>query len=194
MIHTKTLLGHELNLSANDVFGLLGVVGDAKGELMGAVCDAICEALSKITPRACYREYAINFSEDELDLGFKSVKSRDLSERLYGCNKIILMAATVGLGIDRLISKYSLNEPSKALILQAVGAAAVESWLDTLCFELGQGRVCRSRFSCGYGDLPLELQGDIFAALECEKNIGLTLNASMLMSPTKSVTAIIGIE
>ena len=45
-----------------------------------------------------------------------------------------------------------------------------------------------------YGDLPLEMQKDIFNVLDCSKRIGLTLNESLLMSPSKSVTAIIGIS
>lgn len=51
----------------------------------------------------------------------------------------------------------------------------------------------RPRFSPGYGDLPLALQRDIFHALDCARKIGLTLNDSLMMSPAKSVTAIIGI-
>lgn len=52
----------------------------------------------------------------------------------------------------------------------------------------------KPRFSAGYGDLPLEVQKDIFRVLDCPRKIGLTLNDSLLMSPTKSVTAIVGIE
>jgi cobalamin-dependent methionine synthase I len=37
------------------------------------------------------------------------------------------------------------------------------------------------------------LQKDIFAALDCPRRIGLTLGEGMLMSPTKSVTALIGV-
>ncbi len=51
----------------------------------------------------------------------------------------------------------------------------------------------RPRFSPGYGDLTLLAQKDIFAVLDCGKRIGLTLNDSLLMSPSKSVTAFVGI-
>ena len=37
-------------------------------------------------------------------------------------------------------------------------------------------------------------QKDIFKILDCSKKIGLTLTDSLLMSPTKSVTAIVGIK
>ena len=49
------------------------------------------------------------------------------------------------------------------------------------------------RFSPGYGDLPLTAQREMFRMLECEKRIGVYLNESLLMSPSKSVTAIVGL-
>ena len=52
---------------------------------------------------------------------------------------------------------------------------------------------CSPGFSPGYGDLPLDLQREIFAALDCPKRIGVSLNESLLMSPSKSVSAIIGL-
>ena len=194
MVFVKTISRSELKLETSAVFGFLGLNEDAGQGLEHTVNDAIAEARPLITPRACYEEYEIKADGSSLDLGFSKIFSRDLAARLTGCKKIILIAATVGLGIDRLLSKYSVTEPSRALVIQAIGSAAIEEWLDVLCMNIGEGRTCRTRFSCGYGDLPLELQRDIFTALECEKHIGLTLNSSMLMTPTKSVTAIIGVE
>ena len=51
----------------------------------------------------------------------------------------------------------------------------------------------RPRYSPGFGDFGLEYQPYIFEALDCQRAIGLTLTDSFLMSPTKSVTALIGI-
>ena len=52
----------------------------------------------------------------------------------------------------------------------------------------------RSRFSPGYGDWALEEQEKIFRLLHCAKTIGLTLTTGGIMAPTKSVTAVIGID
>ena len=52
----------------------------------------------------------------------------------------------------------------------------------------------RPRFSAGYGDLSLSVQKDIFSVLDCARKIGLTLNDSLIMSPSKSVTAVVGIS
>jgi len=52
----------------------------------------------------------------------------------------------------------------------------------------------RPRFSAGYGDFPLETQGRFFAELDCARKIGLSLTDSFLMTPTKSVTAVVGLS
>ena len=105
-----------------------------------------------------------------------------------------LFAATVGPGTDRLIVKYNKLSPARAVVLQAMGAAAVEQWCDEVNAIITQkyGKT-RPRFSCGYGDLPLALQRKIFPALSVTQKIGITLTDGDLMIPSKSVTAIVGI-
>ncbi len=122
--------------------------------------------------------------------------SKSLSKNLEGCSKVIVFAATVGIALDRHIMKYSRILPSKALILQAIGAERIETLCDAFCNDISSelGITLKPRFSAGYGDLPLEAQKDIFSVLDCSRKIGLTLNDSLLMSPTKSVTAIVGIK
>ena len=56
---------------------------------------------------------------------------------------------------------------------------------------LGSG-VLRPRFSPGYGDFDIRYQKSIMRMLDCAKNIGLTMTDSYMMTPTKSVTAVIG--
>ena len=92
--------------------------------------------------------------------------------------------------LDRLIAKYSHLSPSRAVMLQAFGAERIEALCEAVCAD---GGAVTARFSPGYGDLPLNLQGDLFQILDCPRKIGLTLNQSLLMSPSKSVTALMGI-
>lgn len=153
----------------------------------------------KLTYKVCYCKFPVERQGDGLSLGFTVTSSQDLTKALNGCCGIILFAATVGLGLDRLIMRYSRTSASLALCLQAIGAERIEALCDNFCGDLKkqyseENAVLRPRFSAGYGDLPIELQKDIFNTLSCSKNIGLTLNNSMLMSPTKSVTAIVGIK
>ena len=83
-------------------------------------------------------------------------------------------------------------------MMQAIGAERIESLCDVFCEELSQELqeegYLTSRFSPGFGDLPLTIQHDVFRVLDCSRKIGLTLNESLLMSPSKSVTAFAGIS
>lgn len=184
-----------VTLRENEVFSFLGIHdAAARSALSDKVLNVIKEIKNAAKPRLCYARFNIK-NEGLLDLGFAKVKSRDLAKNLVDCNSIILVCATVGLEIDRLIAKYSRIAPSRAVILQAAGAAAIESVLDRFEDELrAEGLALKTRFSCGYGDLPLSLQRDVFSALGCERAIGVTLTDSLLMSPTKSVSAIIGVK
>ena len=116
-----------------------------------------------------------------------------------GCGGVLVFGATVGAEMDRLILKYSHLEPSKALIMQALGAERIESLCDAFCRETAQeltrqGKTLLPRVSPGYGDIPLTMQKELFALLDCPRKIGLTLSNQLIMSPSKSVTALAGIK
>ena len=148
--------------------------------------DECVSKLPPITGRVCYTE-----------IGTAELihRSHDLGRCIADCRSLIVMAATVGVEPDRLIARYASISPSAALIYQAVGAERIECLCDVFEADLrSKGYETRPRFSPGYGDLPLDFQKNIFAILDCAKKIGLSLNESLSMSPSKSVTAIIGIK
>lgn len=155
-----------------------------------------CEAefLAAIAPRAVCGTFDVAAEGDRLDLGFAKVESRSLAINLAGCSRIALFAATLGAGADRLVLKYGKVSPARAAVMQALGAAVAEQWCDEINGQIKReyGRT-KARFSCGFGDLRLSLQREIFAALNVTKRLGITLSDNYFMTPTKSVTAIVGI-
>ena len=188
--------------------------GGSDDEKINSLLDeCLAELLPELVYKVCWREFAIAEAADtavaggsatdgskvgSLDLGFMVTESQGLARNLCGCNKLVLFAATIGLAPDRLIAKYGRLSPVKALCMQAIGAERIESLCDMFCAELAEayateGLSLRPRFSPGYGDLPLEAQELVFKALDCHRKIGLSLNDSLLMSPSKSVTAIVGL-
>ena len=154
------------------------------------------EAEKALVYSVCYRELDVKIQGDVCNFTDFCVQSEALARNLAGCDKGILFAATVGVGIDRLMEKYSRLAPSKALLLQAVGAERIEALCDVFCADIAKmyHRETKPRFSPGYGDVPLETQREIFRLLDCPRQIGLTLNHSLSMSPTKSVTAFVGLK
>lgn len=163
--------------------------------LLEECLQAICPQL---TYKVCWQEFPIFFSGDTLDLGFTRTDSISLRRALHGCSRALVFAATVGFAPDRFIARFGKSAPSKAFLFQAIGTERVESLCDTFCTDIATeaktaGLRTTTRFSPGYGDLPLTLQQDLFRVLDCPRKIGVSLSQSLLMTPAKSVTAIIGI-
>lgn len=158
--------------------------------------ECIKEVLPRLSYKVCYDTLSLQIADDVCDFGCMSVKSKDLAKNLDGCENIILFAATIGVEIDRLIGRYGHISPAKAMMLQAIGAERIEAVCDAFCedIESEMQMKLRPRFSPGYGDVALETQRDIFRVLDCSKCIGIALNDSLLMSPSKSVTAFVGVE
>ena len=159
--------------------------------------ECIREAQPILTYRVCYTVLPVD-PDGSITIGNERVASQTIGKAIRDSKQVILFAATVGAPFDRLIARYSRVEPSKALILQAIGAERVESLCDAFCAQMNTelndtGKRLTRRVSPGYGDIPLSLQKEIFAVLDCPRKIGLTLDQSLLMSPSKSVTAIAGI-
>jgi hypothetical protein len=147
--------------------------------------------------RAVWRRYPLKRDGEILDLGFTKTASKDLRRHLEGCDEILLFACTAGAETDRRIARAKMASPAKALLMHAIGAQQVEGACDKLCGQLAElfrDRKLTDRFSPGYGDLPLAMQKDVIAALDCERTIGITLTESLLMTPSKSVTAMIGLK
>ena len=98
-----------------------------------------------------------------------------------------------------LMKRYSLTDMAKSVVLQACAAAYLEEYCDDLQLSIGeelkaQNKWLRPRFSPGYGDFDIHHQDDILRMLDTAKKIGLTMTDSYMLTPTKSVTAIIGIS
>ncbi len=126
------------------------------------------------------------------EIGPLTLASRDLWRCLRGAREAYLFAATLGHDVDRLIRKYAALSAADLLIVQAIAATAIEQYIDDETASWGEKLL--PRYSPGYGDLPLSVQPDFLAALDARKTLGITLTETFLMIPSKSVTAIIGIQ
>lgn len=137
--------------------------------------------------------------EDQVTIGKMNIKSRSLGKNLRGCKGAVVFGATLGTSVDILMKRYSLTDMAKSVVLQACAAAYLEEYCDNLQLSIGeelkaQNKWLRPRFSPGYGDFDIHHQDDILRMLDTAKKIGLTMTDSYMLTPTKSVTAIIGIS
>ena len=174
-------------------------VGANTEEIRTLMNECLTLCLECLSYNVCYTFLPIKRNADGIDLGFAVTNSKSLKKNLDGCHSIVLFAATLGSGLDRLIARYSALAPSKAFMLQAIGAERIEALCNEFNQEIAdelkkQGKLTAPRFSAGYGDFPLGLQRDICRVLDVQRKTGITLQESLIMLPTKSVTAIIGIK
>lgn len=168
---------------------------EADAETAVLMRDCMTEIADKLTYKVCYRILTVAVQGDCCDFGIFTLTSKKLAANLQGCERIILFAATIGIEIDRLIARYGRLSPVKALMFQSIGAERIEALCDAFCEDMAQeqGIGLKPRFSPGYGDLSLDAQRKVFNALDCARQIGLSLTDSLLMTPSKSVTAFAGI-
>ena len=128
-----------------------------------------------------------------------TIAGNSIIKHLDGCERVICMAATVGLDIEREIThKFEHGEYLASILLDAAATAAVEQVADEMEKHFAStfardGFKLRWRFSPGYGDWALTEQAKLFDAAGASR-IGLTLTSAMMLEPRKSVTAIIGLE
>ena len=170
--------------------------------------DAVAQSLARcaaemqraVQPKGVYRAFDLACpAAGELAIAGVTIRSANLARNLQGCTGVYLMAATLGVGADRLIARASAVRMSDAVIYQAVAAAMIETYCDTLNDAIRReaaekGLHCRPRFSPGYGDFSIEHQRDLSRLLDTPRKIGLTVTESLLLAPIKSVTAVIGLS
>ncbi len=171
--------------------------GEVELEKMAADC--LAELSSGISCRVCFEELDVTVTDSLVTVGNMEIASESFKKYITGCERAIAFAATVGIYPERLIRRYGRTRPARALMLDAAGSELAEALCNAFCDDIKKeakerGFLSLPRFSPGYGDLPLTLQKNIFALLDCERKIGVTLGDSLLMTPAKSVTAFIGLK
>ncbi len=193
MIIKKEILFSELNIKKAEALRYAGVKGEADENTL-KLYDKAFELLSEnVKPRALYKCVDVKYTADGVIVDGIEINSTGLKKFLKGATGCGLLAATAGIEADRLINRYSYVEPSLALMIDALSAATVEALCNKLCcqdFKVEE----QCRFSPGYSDFPLSFQKRIIKELSAELNIGVTLNSSLMLSPSKSVTAIVPIK
>lgn len=167
---------------------------------LALVSESFGELEARARAKSIYRIFeCIHLGGDKLQIGKMKITSRSLVRNLKGCKDVVVFGATLGTEVDFLMKKYSLTDMTRAVVLQACAAAYLEEYCDGLQNRIAreleaEGQWLRPRFSPGYGDFDIHHQEDILRMLDTAKTIGLTMTESYMLTPTKSVTAVIGIS
>ena len=142
--------------------------------------------LAAATPRASLLEAGI-------------LQGGDVMKHLEGCPQALMLAVTLGPGVDAQIRRAGVGDIAASVASDALGSALAEQAADAAEAELrqwaaGQDRYLTGRFSPGYGDWPIGVQPLVAAALDTARRVGLCVTENDLMTPRKSVTALLGLS
>ena len=155
--------------------------------------DAITEVIEASEPKTVHRVFPLSREENILSVPADlSLNYPDLKELLIDSHDVLILAATLGLSLDRRLRYYARTDAARLVLMDAAASALVER----VCDELQEALPFETytfRFSPGYGDVPLTMQKQIVRVLETQKRIGMTLTQSLMMIPQKSITGIVGI-
>lgn len=142
------------------------------------------------------------FAYTVLDRSELDVIGESLTRHLEGCDRIVLSAVTLGQAVDELISDTQREKIALSVVMDC-GASVMAELAANIAHEQisdavselsgGEPLFMTERFSPGYGDSPLEMQAQVLGLLDAEIQLGITLSKGFMMSPSKSITGIMGL-
>ena len=148
--------------------------------------------LEQVTPKFMYQIYTLThhpLTIKELNL---TINYPDLIDLFDSCDRIVIIACTLGLQLDQQLRYYSKINLTKMTVMDALASSYIEIKCDE--YEAKQNFGKRTfRFCPGYGNVPLELNKNLANALNCSKHIGLTVQESNILLPQKSMIGLIGL-
>lgn len=195
-----TLIINIESINRQEAFRYMGINGEPDSRIIAAADECEQLLLKAVSPKFNWIFADISWVSPEgisLNMHRLVLRGNDIAEHLQGCFGVALLCATLGEGADRLLRKLQNEDMAKAVIADSMASAAIEQVCDEAeekIRERFRGKFMTWRFSPGYGDFPLEAQGDFLAAVNASRTVGVNLTDGGLLTPTKSVTAVIGIS
>lgn len=187
-------------LNRAEALRYMGYDGVSPDEKISALIDR-CESelLRVIKPCYVYKVFDTEHKENAVELKGATLRltGNSICEHLRGCTKCVLMAATVSAGADKVIRRLEAEDMTSAVITDFLASTAIEQVCDEAQAIITQelsGYNSTWRFSPGYGDLPLDIQGGFLDILDAPRRIGLNVTDTNILTPRKSVTAVIGLS
>lgn len=170
-------------------------LGTARGYSDDIIEKCILKLKKQIQYKCVYIRTPVDMSqENTCGFGFMTIPSRNLYRNLEGCNEAFVMAMTAGMNVDRELNRLKIISQAEYFITDGIASAAIDSFADYAVRKMRGSLKNPPRFSPGYGDLSLSFQIPLLERLNAHSLLGITLDSAYLMTPMKSITAIMGIR
>ncbi len=182
----------ELTLDPRELTARLRAKGDGQA-LLPPDCEEKLRAALSVGYVGLKTEISL-LPDGRVDMGFALLESRDLCRHLEGCKEALVLAVTLGFGVDRLLLRLGAASTSAHFFADALASALAEAALKAALERTKGDAALTAGFSPGYGDLSLEAQIPVLKALSAKERLGISLSGALLMSPAKSISAIYGLR
>lgn len=157
-----------------------------------------CEKLLLDTIKPQYTYKVFDLTEDFNVVGVNfGLEGHAIKNHLRGCEKVVFLCATISGEADRLIRKTQISDMTSAVIMDSMAGALVEQVCDEvekIIQEEFQDYNMTWRFGLGYEDFPLSLQKKFLEVIDASKRTGVCVSESGMLTPSKSVTCLIGLS
>lgn len=186
-------------IDIDEALRYLGAGAGVPPELRAQAQGVADRLITAVKPRYTYRVFPLTHGQEGIAMEGANVllPGSSAKKMLAQCDRAVLLGCTLGAGFDTMLRAEQARDMAAAVILDACGSAWVEAGCDEVERELAArlpGVYLTDRFSPGYGDLPLDLQPSLCAALDSARRLGVHVSESLLLNPVKTVTAIIGLS
>lgn len=188
-----------MELDLSEALRYLGVRGEPDPALCSQLSAAADKLKRRVAPRWAWRAFPLTPGP-----GCPALEGADLAlpgdmagRMLADCSQAVLLMCTLGAEFEALLRAEQARGMAGAALLDACGSAWVEAGCDQAEEEISArfpALHLTDRFSPGYGDLPLSLQRDVCALLDTPRRLGVQVTDSLLLNPSKTVTAVIGLS
>lgn len=188
------------SVKRREAWAFLGHRGQSVDDRLAARLEeaaALCER--ELAPRGIFRVFPVRPGAGGVVVAGTNLvlPGESIARHLRGCAYAALMAVTLGPSSEMVLRREAAVSATGGMLADACASSFVEQAagvLNEFVDEAAARRGCEPtwRFSPGYGDLPLSVQGPFLEALDGGRALGIALTAANMLVPSKSITAIVG--
>ncbi|MEG2561553.1 MAG: hypothetical protein RSB10_02970 [Clostridia bacterium] len=189
------------NIDLNTALKYLGYPRDTAGSALSLV-DCKTQELLQTCAEKLLRNTRFNsiykiLDVSQFDTTYGLVIGEDIKKHLQNCQKVAIIALTLGGGVDSLIRTLQVEDMAQAVVVDALASALSEQYLSEIIVDISAqypSYFSTWGYSAGYGDYPLQLQGKILSLVDAQRKIGLVTDGQCALLPSKSITTIVGLS
>ena len=193
-----------LSLKTREVLRREGFRGHSKirPELKNLISELLASVKKTrlLEPAVAYEYYKVTgMSPSQASLeGDKAIQGPLLYTIFPEAKELAVVVCTIGPKLEKQVTAYSKSgETLRGVLLDGIGSAAVDMLVPEACRLIASeasshGHQTSSPVSPGWPGLPLTEQWNLFELVNTQE-IGVSLTASGIMVPRKSVSMVVGI-